>query len=168
MRPRRTPSSNDVIHLPGGNEDNALHVRMGLARDYLAEDDPSITGPAIAAVFEPDEAERAAIATGANVQLVIFGTRVPPLSLAVTREQPLSRPQRATDGPAVFAELPQDLVEDLEAVLFHALATSSHVAIGPEEAHLLELELGGDRRHRLAGLSAELRRGLKALEALEA
>lgn len=148
MRPRRTPASNTALELAGGTEDNTLHARVGIAYPGLADDDPGHDQPFISCVFEPDQAERAAIASGANVELVIFGQQMPPVSLATTREQPLSRPQRTIDGPAIWAELPAELVEHLCAVL--------------DGVPLSE------RDHRDAGvleLATQLRAGLEALEA---
>lgn len=152
MNPRRVPSSNHVVGLPGGTEDNDLHVRTGVSWPNLAADDPCAGQPYTAAVFEPDPVERAAIATGANVELVILGTRVPPLILGVTREQPLSRPQRVNDGPALWAEFPRELVLDLLA-MFQALDTGPQqpvpAAVRQRLRNLAEL-----RRHLEAGLQA--------------
>lgn len=148
MKPRRTAASNTVLELAGGTEDNRLHATIGTGLPGLADDDPGRDEPYIACIFEPDQAERAAIASGANVELVIFGQQMPPVSLATTREQPLSRPQRTIDGPAIWAELPAELVEHLCAVL--------------DGVPLSE------RDHRDAGvleLATQLRAGLEALEA---
>jgi hypothetical protein len=71
MKPRRTPTSNHVFSLPGGNEDNDLWVQ----RDV----DPAFS----LSVWELDDEERAAIAEGGTVELVIFGAGHPPVSLAV-------------------------------------------------------------------------------------
>lgn len=98
MKARRTPSSNSVFRLPGGTEDNDLHVRRGVGLDTLVEDDPCAGDPYVASVWEPDPEERAALATGSNVELVILGVGVPPLLMRVTPEQPISRPQHGTEG----------------------------------------------------------------------
>ena len=72
MKPRRTPSSNKVFRLVGGTEDNDLWVR---------QDEQGI-----ASVWELDDDERAAVALGANIELMVFGAGTPPVSLAVTTE----------------------------------------------------------------------------------
>lgn len=80
MRPRRTPLSDRVFKLPGGNEDNDLWVQR------IWEDG----GIQIRSVWEFDVEERAEIAAGANVELCVFGDGTPPVSLAVTHT-PLGR-----------------------------------------------------------------------------
>lgn len=78
MKPRRTPSSNTVFSLPGGTEDNDLWVR----RDVLAGE------PVICSVWVPTDEERAAIAGGANIELIVWGEGTPPVALRTTPEQP--------------------------------------------------------------------------------
>lgn len=87
MRPRRTPSSNHVYRLPGGNEDNDLWVHVG---PFEHPGDASHGARTIGSVWELDEHDRVAIAAGANIELVIIGSAQPPVSLAVTHE-PLGR-----------------------------------------------------------------------------
>lgn len=89
MRARKTPSSNRVYRLAGGTEDNDLHVRTGAALDAVPSDDPCHGMPYVASVWQPDDAERAALATGSNLELTIIGNGVPPLMLLVTDEQPV-------------------------------------------------------------------------------
>lgn len=74
MRPRRFPEANVVYRLPGGNEDTDLWIRRGRDTD---ED------TFIESVWEPNEAERAAIAAGGTIELRILGEVQPPVSLAV-------------------------------------------------------------------------------------
>lgn len=116
MRPRKTPTSNKVFELAGGNEDNYLHVKVGIGHPRVLDSDGM---PTIEAVFEPSPEERAAIATGANVSLVVMGTGVPPMSMTTTREQPVGKPNRAldTDAPAAWLELPVDVVDDVLAAI---------------------------------------------------
>lgn len=89
MKPRRTPSSNKVYRLPGGTEDNDLWVRV----DRHAE-----TGDAVVcSTWELSEDERDEIASGANVELVIWGLAVPPVAMHTTdepldRESPIDEP----------------------------------------------------------------------------
>jgi hypothetical protein len=119
VRSRRTPSSNFVFTLGGGTEDNDLHVRrVADAVDLgFAPDDPCAHTPAISSVWEPDPDERAAIACGANVELVVIGVTQPPVSVRMTREQPLSRPARANEGLAMWVELSMDLARDVSRAL---------------------------------------------------
>lgn len=72
MKPRRTHESNKVFVLPGGNEDNDLWVT--LAAD---EDENTV----ICSTWEPTNEERAAIADGANIELVIWGSGQPPVAM---------------------------------------------------------------------------------------
>ena len=78
MRPRRTPSSNGLFRLVGGTEDNDLWVRYDQASDGSS---------VIASVWELTPEERAAVAAGANIQLEIWGTGVPPVAMQVTDEE---------------------------------------------------------------------------------
>ncbi len=77
MRPRRTPSSTGVYRLAGGTEDNDLWVRQDAASDG---------SPVIASVWELTDAERAAVAAGANIQLEVWGLAHPPVAMQVTDE----------------------------------------------------------------------------------
>jgi hypothetical protein len=74
MKPRRTPNSNKVFRLPGGNEDSDLWVEQG----------PVLGSTALKSTWELDDEERKAIAQGANIELVVWGFGTPPVSLAVT------------------------------------------------------------------------------------
>lgn len=78
MGPRRTPTSNRVFLLEGGNEDNDLWVRTGVDSSGHAT---------IASVWELTDEEREAIANGANIELMVWGLGTPPVSLAVTHER---------------------------------------------------------------------------------
>lgn len=77
MRPRRTPSSTTVFRLIGGTEDNDLWVR---------QDHSSDGSPVIASVWEFTDQERELIAQGWNLQLEVWGTGHPPVSMQVTDE----------------------------------------------------------------------------------
>lgn len=143
MKPRRTPSSNDVLRLAGGNEDNDLHVR----RDHTSDGQPYI-----ASVWEPDPDERAALSAGANLELAITGESHPPVGLAITWEQPRSRPQHGAHGPGprLWAELRGHLVVDLIDVL----AKMDRDQLEPDALErLAEFE-----RHLDAGLAVLARR----------
>jgi hypothetical protein len=124
MRSRRTASSNGVFRLGGGTEDNDLHVRRVASASELglAPDDPCAASPAIVSVWEPRPEERAAIACGSNVELIVLGTEQPPVTVNTTDEQPLSRPQRLSDGaaPALCLEVQRVIVDDLLALLADA------------------------------------------------
>ena len=74
MKPRRTPSSDKVFRLVGGNEDNDLWVEM--TQDVLG-------APIILSVWELSDAERTAIATGATIELMVWGRGTPPVALGI-------------------------------------------------------------------------------------
>lgn len=78
MKPRRTPTTDTVFRLEGGNEDNDLWVRTG-------EEDGA---PTLTSVWSLDADERAVIADGGCVTLTTFGAGTPPVRIAVTDEQP--------------------------------------------------------------------------------
>lgn len=128
MRSRRTRSSNGVFRLGGGTEDNDLHVQRVEAAVELGFDpnDPCADMPAIRSVWEPRPEERAALACGANIELVVVGTEQPPVSINTTDEQARSRPNRLTDGraPSLCLELQRDVVDDLLAGLEIVLAST--------------------------------------------
>jgi hypothetical protein len=74
MRPRRTVDSTNVFRLEGGNEDNDLWVARGTSEQ----------GDVILSVWEPTHEERAQIAAGGNVELVVWGIGHPPVAIHVT------------------------------------------------------------------------------------
>lgn len=77
MKPRRTPQSNTVYRLKGGNEDNDLWTEVGMGPGDQ---------PVTISEWEFSPAEREAIAVGGRVQLVIHSHILPPVSmLAVLR-----------------------------------------------------------------------------------
>jgi hypothetical protein len=76
MRPRRFHAATGVFALPGGTEDNDLWVERQVVEGH----------PVIRSVWEPSEEERRAIADGANVTLMVWGSGTPPVAIAVTRE----------------------------------------------------------------------------------
>lgn len=77
MRPRRTPSSNKVYRLVGGNEDNDLWVQAGPME--------GTNEPVIASTWELSPEERQEIADGA-----VWGTAQPPVAV-VTTDEPLGK-----------------------------------------------------------------------------
>lgn len=72
MTPIKTPRSNRVYTLPGGTPLNDLPVE-------LRED-------GICSTWELTPEERMAVAEGANIELMIYDYRTPPVSLAVASE----------------------------------------------------------------------------------
>lgn len=74
MRPRRTPASNQVFRLPGGNEDNDLWLTNVELEGH----------PVLVSVWELSDEERARIAAGDNIQLLVWGPGHPPVQLATT------------------------------------------------------------------------------------
>jgi rhodanese-related sulfurtransferase len=75
VKPRRTHESNAVFELAGGNEDNALWLRRAVTEDNEA---------VLVSVWEPDETERARIAAGENIELIVWGTGTPPCTVGIT------------------------------------------------------------------------------------
>jgi hypothetical protein len=75
MKPRRTPYSNQVFRLVGGTEDNDLWTQLDESEDGT---------PLIRSTWQLDDDERQAIADGANVELIVWGTGTPPVLLQIT------------------------------------------------------------------------------------
>lgn len=82
MRSRRANLANHCLQLPGGTEDNDLWARVD------QDDKDRIV---VVSTWEPSAEERGAIARGANVELVVWGTSHPPVAVAVS-EEALGRP----------------------------------------------------------------------------
>jgi hypothetical protein len=80
MRPRRTPTSDAVFRLPGGNEDNDLWV----------EHVDGQAGPALESIWELTPDERRVISEGGCVRLVVWGGGTPPVAVGVY-DGPLGR-----------------------------------------------------------------------------
>lgn len=72
MQPVHVAEANVVFKLPGGSSENDLPVEA--ARDEQGEH-------VLISTWEPDDDERAAIAAGANLQVLIWGTQHPPVAL---------------------------------------------------------------------------------------
>lgn len=77
MKPRRTPQSNVVLRLDGGNEDN----------DLWAERSDEEGVPVIRSTWELSAADRQEIAEGANIELITWGVSHPPVALQTTTRQ---------------------------------------------------------------------------------
>lgn len=90
MKPRRTHTSDKVFRLAGGTEDNDLWVTT-----YDDEEDD--TPPALGSTWELNEDDRAAIAAGANLELVVWGTGHPPVTLRIS---PYALGRRPDDSEA--------------------------------------------------------------------
>lgn len=97
MRPRRTPMSNRVWRLPGGNEDNDLWVTEGRLDN---PGDPMHGAPEIRSVWEFTPEERTAIAAGENLSFSVLGPVMPPISMYVTDEPLGARREQEGDGHA--------------------------------------------------------------------
>lgn len=74
VRQKKTPTTNHVFELPGGNEDNSLFVEVHL-------DDQQ--RPVITSVWELNDRERAQIAEGATIELHVWGKGTPPVALSI-------------------------------------------------------------------------------------
>lgn len=154
MRPRRTPTSNDVVKA-GSAAVNDLPVRRGVGFPGLAPDDPCAALPYVVAVYSLDDAERAAIATGSNVELALFGDLIPPMSLAVTDEQAAGDPP-LEEGEHLWTRLGADVVNDVLAGLaLQAQALEGLDGFGPRHPRVRELR----------DTAAELSRARAVLEA---
>jgi hypothetical protein len=100
LRPRRTHNSTNVYVLEGGNEDNDLWAERGEtgalppAKSPVAFDRSEDGHAIIRSTFVPNQQQRAAIAAGENVELVIFGEAQPPVMLLVT-DVPIGAPPTA-------------------------------------------------------------------------
>lgn len=88
MKPRRTPNSNQVFRLEGGNEDNDLWV----------ERTDSDHGTCLRSVWELTRSERRRIALGENVYLIVWGAGTPPVAMGVTDDPLGAAPKAASDG----------------------------------------------------------------------
>jgi hypothetical protein len=88
LQPRRTHYSDGVLGLPGGNEDNDLWYQH---QEHESGDHIFLS------VWEPDEEQRRAIAEGANVQLLIWGSGHPPVSVGINFD-PLGKPPKDEAG----------------------------------------------------------------------
>ncbi len=73
LRPRRTHLSNQVFRLDGGTEDNDLWVYSD--------------GETLRSTWVPTDAQRAAIADGANIALTTWGAGMPPVAVTLDRTQ---------------------------------------------------------------------------------
>lgn len=93
MKPRRTPDSNVVFHLPGGNEDNDLWAEATLDTSGRR---------VICSVWQFTDEERQAVAEGANIELVVWGSGVPPLAVHIT-DTPLGK----SDKPHIVVNPPE-------------------------------------------------------------
>lgn len=82
MKPRRTHLANFVYRLEGATEDADLWV-------YKHRDPEGF--PVIRSCWVPTAEERAAIANGANIELVVWGDGHPPVAMQLN-ETPLGRP----------------------------------------------------------------------------
>jgi hypothetical protein len=154
MRAVEFPSANRVYHLKGGTEANDLHVQQGphAGADGIVEaGDPTYHLAYTRTVWTPDELERAELATGRNIELVILGAGgVPPLMLGVTDDAPAGETQDEL-SPGVWLVLRGALLDDVIHVLdrlkAHADESDVTVEAAPRLARLDELR-ANLTRHR--------------------
>jgi hypothetical protein len=78
-----TEHSNRVFELPGGTDENDLWVFETVTEEENA--------PVICSTWVPSDEERAAIARGDNVELIVWGTSHPPVAVRTTEAQPALR-----------------------------------------------------------------------------
>lgn len=103
MRARRTARSNTVCQLQGGTEDNDLWV------EALSDEGGGIV---LSSTWVPTEEERAAIAAGENLELLVWGRSHPPVCVRTTDVELKGTdrdPGRAIDQPIVQAEIAEVL-----------------------------------------------------------
>lgn len=74
MRPRRTERTKTCLELPGGNEDNFLWMEEAVSAEGHS---------VMVSYWEPNEEERAAIAAGKKICLLVWGGSHPPVAMAV-------------------------------------------------------------------------------------
>jgi hypothetical protein len=89
MRPRRTHDSNCVFSLEGGTEDNDLWLRKVRDQDG---------GIVLCSCWVPTDDERAQIAAGANVELIVWGEGHPPVAMRVVTYPLGAPPPEKDDG----------------------------------------------------------------------
>lgn len=158
MQARKTPSSNSTYRLAGGTEDNDLPTRVGVVGDEHVEvplNDPGLGMPYVASVWEPDQDERAALATGlANIELVILGEQ-PPVIVRTTREQPTGSPLRIDTSPRVWTELPLALAVDVAEALRTARNEDVRMMADVEAVDRLIVDLDGYASRHLDELKAQ-------------
>lgn len=82
MRHIKTNNTDKVFKLEGGTEENDLHVETGVS-EY---------GPKLTSTWLPDEEDLAMLNAGGGVELVVWGTGHPPVSLAVAEKEWIERP----------------------------------------------------------------------------
>jgi hypothetical protein len=82
MRTIKTNHSDKVFVLEGGTEENDLHVELGMT-EY---------GPTMTSTWMPDADDLATLNAGGGIELVIWGSGHPPVSLAVAEKAWVERP----------------------------------------------------------------------------
>lgn len=121
MRVIRTARTNGELELEGAGPEHNLPVYHGPsagAARIVEAGDPCYHKPFVASVWEPDPAERAALATGRNIELVILSRQVPAVALGVTDEAPADAPpQRSLDVPSMWFEIDVALGGELASVI---------------------------------------------------
>lgn len=151
MKPRRTVTSNHVLSLPGGNEDNDLWVTVGPAS-------PEDQSPVICSTWELSAEERERVAAGENVELIVFGTAHPPVQMRLTnvpigggvsRKEVVERLRDAGNGPLADLFETKTTVELAEEVETWGLPPDLHKEvlafiklIGEAEAKQPDEQLG--------------------------
>lgn len=139
MRALPFEGANIVFRLADAGPERGVPAKVG---DHAGPDgvlsptDPSAAMPYALTRWTPDSAERAMLAVGGDIELVVFGGGFPPVSLGVT--------QGELDGMFVWASLPPataqllvDLIENNRNARLDA-AVAAGVSLKREQ--LLELE----------------------------
>jgi hypothetical protein len=168
MRAIRTPSTNGTLELAGAGPEHDLPIKRGYAAGpdgLVAPGDPAYHLPYVATVWEPSHEERAHLAIGRNLQLLIITpASVPPLAMGVTDETPVddeaAHAQPPIDTPAVWMALDAIVVRDvitlIAALEDRAAAALEEPDVALEPEFVDSLGRLTDLRVRLAGYVDEL------------
>lgn len=116
MRAIATPNTPDTI---GGGKTGAAALPARLvghagSAGIVAPGHPAYHSPCIVSVWEPDASERAGLATGAMLELIVYGQHHPPVNVGVTRD---AISTGVVAGPSAWLEIDEPAARDLIELL---------------------------------------------------
>lgn len=125
MRAIRTRSSNGNLKLGETGPEHDLPIRRGPSAGpdgLVPAGDPCYHLPYISTVWQPTHEERAHLAIGRNIELVLItGASVPPLAIGVSDEEPIdtdaAHAQPPLEEPAIWMAMSVPLADDLVTVI---------------------------------------------------
>lgn len=79
LKPAKTVLSSYIFKLPGGTKENDLPVEVRTTTTT-----PGITDTVLSSTWVPTDEQRALIADGANIELLVWGEGHPPVALELT------------------------------------------------------------------------------------